>query len=124
LTGTEFWKAIKKRWVDIGIKDLADFSRRCDLPYTTIQGWIQRGQYPPLDRAYIMTKILNLTLLELLTGQKETHTHGHPIVDEICNYMESLDEQTLANFHAVTQVFRAQHFGNQGGDTERRRKSC
>jgi len=106
----------------MGIKR-AQFARQLGYPNSSIQGYMIKSNYPPLHRAHEMAQALGTSIEELLTGRQKQHTHGKPLIDEICDYVEGLDENELNEFYALVKYFRAEHFGTSGGDSQRKQRS-
>lgn len=84
-------KGVKRPWL----------SKQTNISLNTINGWFQNNRPPRVDYAHEVAKALDISLDYLMTGEEKFKDFGNPLIEEICEYMVSLNEDELQRLYGA-----------------------
>lgn len=94
---TEFWNRVKECLKAKGLTQ-KDIAIGCGVPFNTVAGWIAKGRFPDIDKAIVISDILEESLEYLVTGKlsqinsedNEVLDYYHRISDDVKPIIKSM----------------------------------
>ena len=81
-----------------------EFSLKTGIPQSTISDWRGKGLNPNIDKIMVISKVLDISLEDLISG--ETETSGKE-VDYICIDKDSPEYRLVMGYRKLGQAERA-----------------
>ena len=75
-------KGVKRPWL----------AKQTSISLHTINGWFQNNRPPRVDNAQEIARALDVSLDFLVSGEDKFRKFDDPLIEEICEYFESLNK--------------------------------
>ena len=105
-------KGVKRPWL----------AKQTTISLNTINGWFQNNRPPRVDNAHEIARALGVSLDFLVTGKNKFKKFDDPLIEEICEYIESLGKTERQRAYGALVNMRYTHLNppkdsQEGGST-------
>lgn len=87
-------------------------AERAGVSLSTLNGWFKNDRIPRADEATRVARVLGRTVEYLVTGQEPTTKQMPPELADLCQLLEGLSKEQLAELRGVVKSYVQQNFGS------------